>query len=177
MPDNDINTQLFEVIVPEVYNKCIPKYFMGPNRGDPPRLNGRTVTWDEYLEAHPEFVPDTEFTPDMVYTPCEMNETSSMETVAGLIDYLNNNVDFSIANPDTAYPQIIHIMEEYLEIHEPMADRDERIASYTRKVRDYIKLFNDNYQRYKDRKEYHTTGKVQRPGTEFDRIERQFKGL
>ena len=176
LSSDSINQELFEVIVPEVYNKCIPKYYMGPNRGDLPRLNGRVVSWEEYAEAHPEFVRDEEFTPDMVYNPCEMNETSSMETVAGMIDFVNNNIPFSIANPDTAYPKIIEIINEYLKVYESYVN-NATIVNYVSKAKACLKLIEECHLRYQDRKEYRTTGNVTRPGVEFDRIERMFEGV
>jgi len=171
---DSINIDKFEVIVPEVYNKCIPKYYMQVNKGDPPRLNGRRVTWDEYLEVHPEFVQDEEFTPDMVYTPCEMNETTSMETVAGMIDFINNNIAFSIANPDTTYPHIIDIIKEYLKDYTKYVSTDARIARYVEVATEALHLFEERYEKYQDRKDIFVTGEVQRPGTKYDKIERIF---
>ena len=173
--DKIINTELFEISTSEIFNRRIPKYFTQPAKGDLPVLNGRHVSWEEYLEARPDTERDPEFIPDMIYNPQEMNATISMEPVSVIIDYLDSDLDIAIANPAVAYPRIIKIMQGYLDLSQYYAAANPTLAAYLPKVESALKIIGACYERYLARKQFSLTGSAKLE-TEFDKIEKKFIG-
>ena len=173
--DQIINTELFEVIVTEIYNKKIPKYFTTPQNGDLPRLNGIKVSWEEYLEARPDAERDQEFIPDMIYTPSEMNQTISMSTAAGIIDYLDNELDVQIAYPDKTYPRLIAIISGYIEMAQTYITTNSEIRTYIEKARRALTIISKSYERYVGRQESKTLAFEPNKKT-FDKLEKKFMG-
>ena len=152
-----MNEKIYKVVIPEVYTKIIPKYYQGPTPSDLPRVNGIPVTMDEYMQKYNNFKPDTPFTPDMVYNPPEQNKTVAMQSVADMVDMLDNNIDFSIANAETAYPSILKTLEAYTLVLSKVASTDEQ-KRYLEKTKIAIDSFQDCYDRFKTRKLVARTG-------------------
>lgn len=171
-----INTERFELKTPEYYVRNIPKFYREKVHVDSPMVNGVRVSWDEYLKTHPEMEDPRDHVPDPVYRTFDMNMSTSMEPASAVVDYLDNNVDFYIANPAYAYPRIIAILEAYLEVADDMSSMRTDIVLYCNKVRAALRTLKFHYESYKANQTLRTTGKLPSRGkTEYDRIAAQFR--
>lgn len=152
-----MNEKIYAVVIPEVYTKIIPKYYQGPTASDLPRVNGVPVSMDEYMQKYNNFKPDTPFTPDMVFNPPEQNKALSMQSIADMIDMLDNNIDFAIAHAETAYPSILQTLEAYTLVLSKVASTDEQ-KRYLEKANIAVASFQDCYERFKTRQLVTRTG-------------------
>ena len=169
-----INTELFELVTPEYYNKNVPRHFREKLKIDTPMVNGVHVTWEEWLADHPGESDPRNNIPEPIYQPFEMNMGVSREPVSAIIDYLANHVDISIANPATAYPRIIRILEAYLE-YTNVTNASAEILRYVEKVQSTLTLMRYCYNGYLNREAIRTFGGLPKaPANSFDRIESKF---
>lgn len=169
-----ITKKVFKVIVPEVYSGNIPKYYMQEHNGQLPMLNGVRVSWEEYMEANPDYQREESFVPEMIYTPSENNMTTSMVTITVIVDMLDNDVPFSIADPDVNYPEIIRIMEGFLNMAEQYNPTMVELKLFINKVSDALRTFRECYERYKQRTEYRRTGRLPDKETSYDKLVKRF---
>lgn len=172
--DKLITTKVFKVIAPEVYNYNIPKYYMRENPSHLPILNGVRVSWEEYMEANPDYQREESFVPEMVYTPSENNMTTSMVTIAVIVDMIDNNVQFSLGDPDVNYPEIIRIMEGFLNMADQYKPNITELNIFIRKVRDALSVFRECYARYKNRSELRRTGRLPETQSSYDKLVKRF---
>ena len=108
-----MNNLNFEVRIPEYYATAIPQYFTrGPQRPKP-IVNGVEVSWDEYMEKHPDYVDDTNFRPTTIYKGLDMNMCYSTKNVPEIVDLTVNQVPFDIVK-FTDLGCIIGIMDGYV---------------------------------------------------------------
>lgn len=177
MPDSltmKMNEKIYEVVIPEVYTKTIPKYFQRPTPSDLPRVNGVPVSMDEYMAKYSNFKPDEEFTPDMIFNPPEQNKAVAIQSIADMVNMIDNDIDFSIAKPDKIYPIIIDILSAYTLVLSKIASTDEQ-KLYLEKANIALGVFNECYERYKTRILVRRTGihPSQREDT-YDAIVKKF---
>ena len=169
-----MNEKSFEVVIPEVYTKIIPKYYQGPTPSDLPRVNGRAVSMEEYMAKYQNFKPSNPFTPDMVFNPPEQNKATSFQSIADMVDMIDNNVDFAIGNPDRNYPRILNILGAYATTLEKMAQSPEAI-NYVEKAKTAYTVIEECQRRYLARMDMRRTGarKIERLDS-FDTIAKKF---
>ena len=177
MPDiltEKMNEKVYEVIIPEVYTKIIPKYYQGPTPADLPRVNGVPVSMDEYMQKYTNFHPDDPFTPDLVFNPPENNKATSYQAISDMVDMIDNNVDFAIGNPDRNYPRILNILGAYATTLEKMAQSPEAI-NYVEKAKTAYTVIEECQRRYLARMDMRRTGarKIERLDS-FDTIAKKF---
>lgn len=169
-----INTELFELVTPEYYNKNVPRHFREKLKIDTPMVNGVHVTWEEWLADHPGESDPRDNIPEPIYQPFEMNMGVSREPVSAIIDYLANHVDISIGNPDKAYPRIIRILEAYLEYSNTL-NASAEILRYVDKVQSALALMRYCYNGYLNRQAIRVLGSLPTaPAGSFDKIESKF---
>ena len=111
----------------------------------------------------------------MVYTPSEMNQTTSMSTAAGIIDYLDNELDVQIAYPDKTYPRLIAIISGYIEMAQTYITTNSEIRTYIEKARRALTIISKSYERYVSRQESKTLAFEPNKKT-FDKLEKKFMG-
>ena len=169
-----MNEKVFEVVIPEVYTKIIPRYYQGPTPSDLPRVNGRAVSMDEYMAKYSNFKPTDPFTPDMVFNPPEQNKATSFQSIADMVDMIDNDIDFEIAHAEKTYPTILQILEAYTTILAKIASTDEQ-KRYLEKANVAWSVFHECYERFKTRKLVAQTGihPSQREDT-YDAIVKKF---
>ena len=169
-----MNEKSFEVVIPEVYTKIIPKYYQGPVPSDLPRVNGHAVSMEEYMANYTNFKPNDPFTPDMVFNPPEQNKATAMQSIADMVDMIDNNIDFEIAHAEKVYPIILQILEAYTTVLAKVAVSDEQ-KRYLEKANITWQVFNACYERFKTRKLVAQTGihPSQREDT-YDAIVKKF---
>lgn len=152
-----MNEKIYEVVIPEVYTKIIPKYYQGPTPSDLPRVNGVPVSMDEYMGQYSNFRPNDPFIPDMVFNPPEQNKATAMQSIADMVDMLDNNIDFSIAHAEKTYPAIIQVLEAYTLVLSKIANSDEH-KRYLEKANIALETFHECYERFKTRILVRSTG-------------------
>lgn len=171
-----MNLKQFEVSIPEVYTKIIPKYFLKETKADRPRLNGYAVSEDEFLEKFPDYIPEKGFVPDMAYAPPENNVATACSSVADIVDMINNDIVFCIFKPLQNYPKIIEILDSYLKELRPLAELKDDLAVYRNKAETASMVLHDYYLRYKNTYSIRATGKpLVEVESDYDVIARKFK--
>ena len=174
--DKLIITKVFKVIAPEIYSYNIPKYYLQENKGHLPVLNGVRVSWEEFLEANPDYQRDESFVPEVVYEPSENNMTTTMVTVAVIVDMIDNNVQFSITDPDVNYPEIIRIMDGFLRLSDGYSMHQDELRIFIGKVRRALEIFQKCYDRYKTRCTLRATGRLPRDHEDpYEKILKRFR--
>ena len=169
-----MNDKTFEVVIPEIYTKVIPKYYTGPTKSDLPRVNGIPVTMGEYTQKYQNFRPTEEFTPDMVFTPPEQNKATAMQSIADMVEMIDNDIEFAIKNPSQNYPIILEIISNYCKVLAKVASDPER-ARYLEKARTAGFVIEASYNRYLSRVHQTKTGqRFVEQGDAFDRIAKEF---
>jgi len=169
-----INQKLFDIVIPEVYNRCIPKYFTQTHPGDLPMHNGRRMTWEEYQQLHPEAEKDEEFTPAMVYDPQSMNEAAAMEPIVTMIDLIDNDIPFSLGDPLNSYPEVIDIIKGYITLATPYAETNPVLSKYLEKARTTLSVINNSYTAWQARRQYKINGGQHDVDDDFDKISKRF---
>lgn len=170
-----INTELFELSVPEYYSKNIPKFFREPVPVVLPRVNGIPVPWEEYCRDHPEQPDLSKYVPEPFYNPMEMNRATTMEPVSAIVDYLDNNVDVAIFDPERAYPKIIEILDGYIRLAEPKVQYSRELEIYLGKARNALSTIEACYRNYTNRMTFRRTGKLETGMSDFDTILNRFQ--
>ena len=169
-----MNEKCYEVVIPEIYTNVIPKYYQGPTPSDLPRVNGQPVCMVEYMAKYPNFKQNQQFTPDMVFNPPEQNKASAFKSIADMVDMIDNDIDFDIANAEKTYPSILKVLEAYTTILSKIANTDEQ-KRYLEKANIAWQVFHECYERFKTRQLVNRTGihPSQRADT-YDSIVKKF---
>ena len=160
-----MNKKMFYVSIPEVYTKVIPKYFLQKSKPDLPRLNGRPVSVEEFNEKFPDYQFEEGFIPDMVYNPPEQNVATAFDSVADMVDMIDNNTTFCLFKPRENYPKVIEILDAYIYELQRVAPGHPELEVYLKKAEAAGLLFHDSYERYKNHYSYRATGE---PDPDFD---------
>ena len=168
-----MNKKEYEVVIPEVYTKIIPKYYQGPTPSDLPRVNGVPVSMDDYMGKYHNFKPDDPFTPDLVFNPPEQNKATSYQSIADMVDMIDNDIDFGISNPDVNYKKILDILSSYTDTLEQVAVAPEAL-NYIEKARTAQKVIEECHKRYLDRLNMRRTGHREVRLDTFDAISKKF---
>ena len=169
-----MNEKCFEVVIPEIYTKILPKYYTTSTTADLPRVNGVPVTMEEYMAQYKNFQPTDPFIPDLVYTPPEQNKATAMQSIADMIDMVDHDIEFAIANPFVNYPKILDILSTYCRALEKVAADPDRLR-YLEKAREAGFVIEASYARYLKRRELVRTGLLINENLDaFDKIAKAF---
>lgn len=151
--------RVFEIRLPEYYTPNLPSYYRGAIKTAPPMLNGMPVTPEEYFVATGISVHQDAFTPAMIYETEDDNIVIAMRNTTDLIDLIANRINFSIVNQKDI-PEILSIMNGYVEEISPYRDGNKDIDSYILKLRNAFHVLHTEYEAEKQRNPHKVSGPI-----------------